>query len=83
MGKSLQFFNVIGSTSQDRSRHYIEVWPKFAPQNKMASLTPKSSIEKELNCKHEDQSKRDKFAATIYRNILVDEFVVGHIPLNL
>ena len=40
-------------------------------------------IGEELNCKKEVENKYDKFAVAIYRNTLVDESVVGHVPLNL
>ena len=40
----LTIFYGSGSTSQARSRRFIEVWPQFAPQSKMALLTPKLSI---------------------------------------
>ena len=44
MVKSLQFFNGGDSSSQARSRHFIEVSTEFASPSKMVSLTPKSSI---------------------------------------
>ena len=43
-GQILTIFNGGGSTSQARSRYFIKVQPELALPNKMAMLTPKSSI---------------------------------------
>ena len=33
-----------GSTSQVRSRSFVEIWPEFAPTSKMALLTPRNRL---------------------------------------
>ena len=40
-------------------------------------------IREELNCNLEDESKHNRLAVAIYRNTLVDEFVVGHVQMNV
>ena len=49
MVESLSFFNGRGSTSQARSRHFIEVWPEFAPLSQMAMITSKSFMAVQIN----------------------------------
>ena len=49
---------------------YMDVWP-----NQMVG-------EDSLFCRREPNNRYDRFAVSIVRNTIIDEFVVGHVMLS-